>query len=130
MGELPFFAQTESRRGALGLPFAGIHYTLDHWPFEGTTIVGLLAVTIVVGAAGAWAARGTGIGLLAALFTLMTLCLGPEALRYIGETVRVFLVPELFGGLALVIGLSVRERNRAEPAPQPEHELSVGMPGL
>src|SRR6185437_6268085 len=70
IGVFPFLADTESRRGALGLPFGGIRYTLRHWPFEGAAIVGLLVVTVAVAAAGAWAARGSGIGLLAALCTL------------------------------------------------------------
>jgi len=124
IGTLPFLARTESRRGALGLPFAGVRYTLAHWPFEGAVIVGLLTVTIVLGAVGAWAARGTELGLLAALLTLMTVCLGPVALRYVGETVRVFLTPEVVGGLALCVGLARRAPSRAAPEMQRDHALS------
>jgi hypothetical protein len=130
IGELPFLAHTESRRGALGPPFAGIRYTLAHWPFEGAVIVGLLVVTLLVGAAGAWAARGTRLGALAALFTLMTMCLGPEALRYIGESVRVFLVPEIFGGLAIVIGLCPREPRPEVADDRRHHALFVRTPDL
>jgi hypothetical protein len=129
IGAFPFLADTAPRRGALGPPFGGIRYTLDHWPYEGAAIFGLLIVTIAVGASGAWVARRHQIGLLAALFTLLTLCLGPEGLRYVGETVRVFLLPQLFGGLALAVGLLGRERRRAAPVP-PAYELSVTSPDL
>ena len=87
-------------------------------------------MTVAVAAGGAWAARGSGIGLLAALCTLLTLCLGPEALRYIGETVRVFLLPQLFGGIALVVGLLGYERRREARDRAPAHELSVGTHDL
>ncbi len=57
IGAFPFLADTAPRRGALGPPLGGVRYTLDHWPFEGATILGLLAVTVALGAVGAWAAR-------------------------------------------------------------------------
>jgi hypothetical protein len=129
IGAFPFLADTAPRRGALGWPLGGIRYSLDHWPFEGATIFGLLAFTIALGAAGAWAARGHQIGLLAALFTILTLCLGSEALRYIGETVRVFLLPQLFGGLALALGLLGNEPHRARGRSE-AFELSVTSPDL
>ena len=113
IGEFPFLANTPSRRGAVGLPFAGIHYSIVHRPFDAGAIFVLLAITVVLGGAGAWVARGNPIGLLAALFTALTLCLGPEGLRFIGEVVRVFFEPEIFGLLALVIGLRGRGPKRS-----------------
>jgi hypothetical protein len=105
LGEFPFLTDTRARRGALGLPFAGIHHTLVDRPLAGTTILAMVLATILLCAAGAWLGRGTPIAGLAALFGLVTICLGPEALKFVGETFRVLLVPEVFGLLALIIGL-------------------------
>jgi hypothetical protein len=45
----------------------------------------------------------------------MAVCLGPMGLRFIGEVSRVLLLPEVFGLLALVIGLqTVRPRREAD----------------
>jgi hypothetical protein len=115
VGEFPFLAHTVSRSGALGLPFAGIYDTLVHQPLDTPVILAVLAATVVLGAAGAWYGRGTQIGTLAALYTVVVLCLGPEALKFIGETLRVFLLPEVFGLLALVIGLHRRAKPRETP---------------
>ena len=105
LGQFPFLTHTRARERALGLPFAGIRYTVQHRPLAGTAIIAMVLATIVLCAAGAWTARGTPIAALAGLFGLVTVCLGPEALKYVGETFRVLLVPEVFGLLALVIGL-------------------------
>jgi hypothetical protein len=110
MGEFPFLAHTKSRTEALGLPFAGIHYTIRHYPLFGAVIFGALIATLLLGFAGAWVARGTQISALAAIYTLLVLCLGPQALKFFGEVIRVLLLPEVFGLLALVIGLSARRR--------------------
>jgi hypothetical protein len=118
IGTFPFLAHDPSRTGALSLPFVGIHHALVHLPFEGGVILGTTAATIAVGAAGAWVARRTQIGVLAAIFTFLAVCLGPFAMRFVGETLRVLLVPQVFGVLALVIGLCGRRRDSA-PVPVP-----------
>ena len=119
LGSYPFLTHTRAREGALGLPFAGIRHTVDHRPTAVAAILALVAATVVLCGTGAWLARGTPIAGLAALFGLVTICLGPEALKYVGETFRVLLVPEVFGLLALIIGLrgSVSLRSRRAGAP-------------
>lgn len=105
LGAFPFLAASESRKGALGLPLSGYVHEIVHRPPDSAVILTMTTVVILFGAAGAWMARGNQIGALAALYTLMAVCLGPMGLRFIGEVPRVLLVPEVFGLLALVIGL-------------------------
>jgi hypothetical protein len=130
VGALPFLATTESRKGALGLPFAGLRHEWVQRPPDSAVILTLTIAVIAFGAAGAWVARGNQIGALAAIYTFMAVCLGPRGLRFIGEVPRVLLLPEVFGLLALVIGLR-RARPYAEVLEEPiDHGLFVRMQDL
>jgi hypothetical protein len=130
VGALPFLATTVSRKGALGMPFAGLRHEWVHRPPDSAVILTLTIAVIAFGAAGAWAARGNQIGALAAIYTLMAVCLGPRGLRFIGEVPRVLLLPEVFGLLALVIGLR-KVRPHPEALEEPiDHGLFVGMQDL
>ena len=119
VGEFPFLARSVSREGALGLPFAGIAQSVAHRPDYAAVVFAGLVVTIALGVSGAWFARGTQMGALAGLYTLVTISLGPQALKFVPESARVFLVPQVFGLLAVVIGLTARRRSehRARAAP-------------
>jgi hypothetical protein len=128
MDEFPFLAHTKSRTQALGLPFVGINYTIRHYPLFGVVIYTVVVATLVLGAAGSWVARWSQIAALAALYTLLVLCLGPQALKFFGEVIRVLLLPEVFGLLALVIGLS--NRRRAAPSEVGQSEMRPENPGL
>jgi hypothetical protein len=108
VGALPFLAKTEARRGARGLPFDGIYHALVHPTANETLLVAIVMATIVLAGIGAWLSRETPIGGLAAVYAFVTLCLGPEALRLFGEGLRVLLVPQVFGILALTVGLRAR----------------------
>ncbi|MDQ1508875.1 MAG: hypothetical protein QOG50_719 [Actinomycetota bacterium] len=130
VGTLPFFAPTESRKGAMGLPFAGFRHVLLQRPADSAVILVMTTAVIVLGAAGAWAARGNQIGGLAAIYTLMTVCLGPRGLRFIGEVPRVLLLPEVFGLLALIIGLRNVLPQPAALEDPVDHGLFVGMQDL
>jgi hypothetical protein len=130
LGQFPFVTQTVSRSGALGLPFAGLRSTLAHPPLDAPVILGIFAATVVLGGVGAWFARGSAIGGLAALYTCLTLCLGPEALKFLAETLRVFLMPEVFGLLALVVGLRVAAVKIGRPEAVETDGLFVGVHDL
>jgi len=110
VGEFPFLAQTRSRTGAIGLPFVGFFSTMAHPNPDSAVLLAIVAATILVGVTGAWRSRSNPIGTLAAIYTLLTICLGTEALRFFGEALRVLLVPQVFGALALVIGARTRTR--------------------
>jgi hypothetical protein len=103
VGAFPFLGRSAGDQ--IGLPFGGFRYELVHGPHFRAVILTLTTAVIVLGATGAWMARGNQISGLAALYTLMAVCLGPPALRFIGEVPRVLLVPEVFGLLALLIGM-------------------------
>ncbi len=116
VGELPFFAHTANRSDALALPFAGVRGVLAaHSPDSGTVVV-MLLVTVALGLAAAWVARGTQLGGLAAAFALPTVCLGVQALRFEGEALRLLVVPQVFSIVALTTMCSARARIARRPA--------------
>jgi hypothetical protein len=120
VGAFPFLANTEARRGALGLPFVAFGHVLAHPTGDDIVLLAIAAATIAVGVAGAWLARGTNIGALAAVYTLLSVCMGSESLRLFGEGLRVLLVPQVFGILAVVIGMRTRRPVPDVPAlPEP-----------
>jgi hypothetical protein len=108
VGELPFLAHDADRSGALSLPFVGIRHAMDHHTFDYLIIVAMVLATALLGAVAAWMARGTALGALAGVFAVLTICLGPQALRFEGETIRVLVVPQVFALLALTEALSRR----------------------
>jgi hypothetical protein len=46
------------------------------------------------------------LGALAGVFAVLSICLGPQALRFQGETMRVLVVPQVFALLALAFALA------------------------
>jgi hypothetical protein len=123
VGEFPFFAQTQARKGALGLPFVAFHHTMAHPSGHDTVLLATVMATIVLGIAGAWFARGTQIGGLAAVYTIVSVSLGSEPLRLFGEGLRVLLLAQVFGVLALAVGLRARPSSRRTGSPAPEPAL-------
>ncbi len=123
VGAFPFLADTEARRGALGLPFAAFMHTLAHRTGDDTVLLAIVVVTIALGATGAWLARGTLIGGLAAVYTLVSVCIGSEGLRLFGEGLRVLLIPQVFGMLAIAVGVHARKVAGEDPVHPalPEH---------
>ncbi|MGO9874275.1 MAG: hypothetical protein ACLPVY_10790 [Acidimicrobiia bacterium] len=112
IGAFPFLAHTVQRTGAIGLPFAGMWTTWNDMPHHSTTILTLTSVTIALAAAAAWAARRSPIGGLAAAFGCLTLCLGPNALRFSFEIGRLLAPAQVFALVALAIAGSTRRTRR------------------
>jgi hypothetical protein len=110
VGEFPFFAHTENRSDATGLPFAGVRTVLAAPTADSGTIVLVLLVTLALGGAAAWVARGTPLGGLVAAFALPAVCLGAQALRFEGEALRLLAVPQVFAVIALATMCSGRNR--------------------
>ena len=110
VGEFPFLAHDADRSGALSLPFVGIHDAIAQHTPDYRIVVTMVLATALLGAVAAWMVRGTPLGTLAAAFTLLSVCLGPQALRFEGETIRVLVVPQVFALLALVQAISRQRR--------------------
>jgi hypothetical protein len=114
LGVVPFLADTYSRRGSLGLPLAGIRQGLEaHTPNIGV-VTAALATTVALGLVASWVARGTRNGALALVYSLLTLCLGKNAVAYLLENARVMAVAQVFALLCIVVAISGwrRRRNR------------------
>ncbi len=127
VGEFPFLANSHARSGALGLPFAGLHHAFVHPAPNQAVLLTFVGVTIALAGAGAWLARGTLIGGLAAASGFLTLCLGPEALRLLGEGLRVLLIPQVFGILALVVGVHTSAAAMRESRRSSSGLFSIGI---
>ena len=127
LGSLPFLAHSDSRSGALGLPFLGLGQALSaHTPAIGTVFV-CVVVTVALGAAAAWLARGSRIGALAGVYTLLTVCLGKNALTFLFENLRILVVAQVFGALCLAVVIAAgRQRNDRAG----RRGLFVGLPDL
>ena len=106
VGEFPFRAHTDNRTDALSLPFVGLRDVGALGGPDTRTIVAIVLLTVVFGAFAAWVARDTQLGLLAAAFALPSICLGVQALRFEGETLRLLAVPQVFAVVALAAMLS------------------------
>jgi hypothetical protein len=106
VGEYPFRAHTNNRTDALALPFVGIRDIASLGGPDSRTLVAMVLVTVVLGVAAAWIARSIPLGLLAAAFALPSICLGVQALRFEGETLRLLAVPQVFAVVALAAMLS------------------------
>jgi hypothetical protein len=108
IGAFPFLAHTVQRTNAIGLPFAGIWTTWNDTPWHSATILTLTSATIALAAVAAWTARRSPIGGLAAAFGCLTVCLGPNALRFSFEIGRLLAPAQVFALLAIVIAWSTR----------------------
>ncbi len=109
IGELPFLADTLNRRDALGLPFAGIPRALHHggdapWGVAAAVLTGI--VCLLAG----WRVRRTELGIATLLFGVVSLSLGPNALEWLGETMRVLLVAHVL--LVLIFVKTARDKAR------------------
>jgi len=112
LGVVPFLAHTYSRRGALGLPLVGLRQGLEaHTPNIGV-VAGAMLITLALGALASWVARGTRIGALALVYTLLTLCLGKNAVAFLLEFARVIAVTQVFAILCVVVAISGWWRRR------------------
>jgi hypothetical protein len=95
VGELPFLADTPTRRMALRAPFVGLldSLTSSTAPARGAVLIAL--ATLVVALVFGWLARAVLAGGVALAGTVLVVCLGPATLQYLGETLRVLLLPQV-----------------------------------
>ena len=77
-------------------------------------MVAMTAVTVALGAVAARLGRGTRIGDLAGVYTVLTVCLGMNTIAYPLECERVMAVAEVFA--LLCIAVEVTAQRRPQPA--------------
>jgi hypothetical protein len=127
LGSFPFLAHTYSRAGALSPPFVGLAQAVSARTPDIATVVVFFTITVVLGTVASWLARGSRIGFLAAGYTLVTVCLGKNALTFLLENLRVLVVAQVFGALCLVVVITAgRPRNDSAG----RRGLFVGLPDL
>ena len=112
IGAFPFLAHTVQRTGAIGWPFTGMWTTWHDTPSHSATILTLTSLTIVLAAVAAWQARHSPIGGLAAVFGCLTLCFGPNALRFSFEIGRLLAPAQVFALVAIAFAWSTRRKKR------------------
>jgi hypothetical protein len=108
VGEFPFLSNDPSRRGALSVPFGGIHDALrDHQ--KGAAFISVMIIaTAIAGVAAAWWARRVPIAGAAAAFSLFALCTGPTTTAYLGETLRLLVIPHALTIFCCAYAISLR----------------------
>jgi hypothetical protein len=119
VGEFPFLAHTISRSKAIGPPLAGLHYVLVHHTTEYANVVTAVLLTVVACAVGAFVARDLPIGIFTALLAVLFLCLGPNALRYSAEALRLLILPQVFAVLCIAVAIGRRWWPNPAPTDQP-----------
>ena len=117
IGEWPFLASTPSRAGAIGPPFAGAVNALR----DGPSTDHLLATTLVVvlGGTGARAWQRLGwrwapIPGTSVCLGVLAICLGPNAMNYLGDVVRVNTTAMILALLVLTDGWSRNDHSHKE----------------
>jgi hypothetical protein len=126
LGTVPFLAHTYSRRGALSAPFVGLRAAIQaHTPNIGV-VTGAVVITLALGAIASWVARGTRLGALALIYTVLTACLGKNAEAYLLENARVIAVAQVFSILCVIVAISRwwPRRGRSEKVPADRREKS------
>jgi hypothetical protein len=101
VGEFPFAAKDPSRSGALTLPFVGMYDALRDHASNAGLVTALVLFTAVFGVAAAWWARRIPIAGAAAAFSLFALCTGPTTIAYLGETLRLLIIPHVLALLCV-----------------------------
>ena len=112
LGSFPFLAHTYSRAGALSPPFVGLVQAVTARTPGVGTVVACVAVTVALGAVATWLERGTRIGVLAGVYTVVTICLGKNALTFLLENLRVLVVAQVFGALCVAVAIAGRRHPR------------------
>jgi hypothetical protein len=127
VGQFPFLAHTVQRTEAFGAPAAGIRSTLHTRPPFYGSIVTLTVATIAVAFLAAYVAHRSPLGALAGVFGVLTLCLGPNALRYSFEIGRLLAPAQVFAVLALAVAWSERRQRADLAVPIPVAETALGV---
>ena len=113
VGEFPFLAHTMTRRDALRFPFVGIAQTLARHPTDGRVSVAVALATAAVAGWVGWRARRELFGILTLVLAALPLCLGPNTLRYLGDTLRIVAVPQVFAIVVRDLARDPRTGGRA-----------------
>jgi hypothetical protein len=108
VGQFPFLSKDPSRSRALSLPFVGVYDALHHHHSDAGVIAVVVVATAVLGVAAAWWARRLPIAGASAAFGLFALCAGPNTTAYLGETLRLLIIPHALAILCCAYAISVR----------------------
>jgi hypothetical protein len=100
VGEVPFLARTPLRTQAFRAPFVGYKDALDILGSTARLSVIVALGTALLAIAVGWRARSIMAGTVAIASSILALCLGPSALRYIGETLRLLTFPQVMSLVA------------------------------
>jgi hypothetical protein len=117
IGEFPFLAHTLSRTQAIGWPGAGLRYAQIHRTPDHVAVVTIVLVTVVLCCVGAFVARDLPIGGFTATLAVLFVSLGPNALRYSAETLRLLSVPQVFALLCIAVAIGRRLQPQSGPTP-------------
>ena len=108
IGEFPFLSKTPSRGQAITWPGGGLRYVMHHQTPDHVAVTAMVVVTIALCCVGAFVARDLPIGGFTAAMAVFFLCLGPNALRYSEETLRLLSVPQVFALLCVAVAIGRR----------------------
>jgi hypothetical protein len=106
VGQLPFLANTPTRRDAIRPPFGGCIDGLTHSSGTMHLTVIVCVATAMIGVGAGWRLRRSYLGSATLALSVLALTLGPNALRYLGDSLRVLALPQVFAILAAVVALA------------------------
>jgi hypothetical protein len=125
IGQFPFLAHTVARSQALGWPGSGIHAAFAHHTPDYALNSLVVVTTFVVGLVAAWVARDWfPVAGITCAYAVLTACVGPSAVYYEGELLRVLIAPQVFALLCIVYATSRAARRRRSLSPEPVGSMS------
>jgi hypothetical protein len=114
VGEFPFLANDPSRREALTGPFIGMYDAFRDHQHNAAIVTALVLVTSAFGVTAAWWARRLPIAGAAGAFSLFALCAGPTTIQYLGETLRLLVIPQALAILCFAYAVCSRSNRDAD----------------
>jgi len=108
VGEVPFLADDHSRRDALRLPFVGMVEALRDGHADAAIVTIILVTTVVVGVGAAWFARAIPIAGATLAFAVLTASAGPNTINYLGDALRILVVPQVLSIICIVWAVTSR----------------------
>jgi hypothetical protein len=100
VGQFPFLTHVRTRSDAFRLPTVGWFQTLGDGA-DARLAVAVAVATVMLAVFVGWRARAILAGAGAVAAAVLPLCLGPNALQYLGETLRILAFPQVLALVAL-----------------------------